>query len=753
MKGLRLDSLPVLAAIVIAATVALLFFLIPNRDRVLERALADKDFSRIEKFLSSESGVENPNLRALLAGWLDLNSSLAAASGGLLDAPSVVRLAGPFLSLLGKKSFSASALDGLSKTLAHSGSPEEIEKLAATLPPGERLLVWRAVETAAKAAGNPVALACAARALSDGSVGTALAVAALWQRAGRPDEAAATARAWFDAHPEPFSGEAVPLAALYLGLLRQENRNGEALDFLLAHRSLLDHGSEMADLLARSALATGRSADALPALDDWLRAHPDNADIWLLFADMAMGAGRQELAARALENYLRLHPDDEARQFTRAKALEWSGHPGEAADAYLPLAEKGSRPALDRLIALAPGLHREADLARVLPRFLPESGTSPELVLLASLLVLEGDYDGARTLYHRHLAASPDDLKSLKNLAEIDMEDQLFGEARELFLRAQSLAPTDAAIAHSLVRLDWLEGRYDGVVGRLRQLAAQTKDPSIIQEFYSAAESLGDIPALVEAMELKITHDPEVPADTYRNLAYFNTLLGRKADAKRALERGRDKFAGSTFFREELAAKLASEGEVAGALRELDGRVGPDSPKDLKSLYAYLLNRANRAVDALEFLKKSLSAQEKSDPEFLELTGNLFEELGRFRDAEATYREAVRVAPARIEFQLSLARSLGAQGRDREMQSVLSRIDLANHPEAARDAAQVYLDIENYREASALLRRYLSSAKGSGDSLAWRMLGDATLSTGDPARAKRAYRKSLELVLKEPSAR
>ncbi|MEI6032763.1 MAG: tetratricopeptide repeat protein [Verrucomicrobiae bacterium] len=754
-RPFRLNSLPTVTALVIAGSVILMVLLIPDRNQVLERALKDRDFPRIEKLLAATTGggdAAKPALHAVLAAWLDLNTTVSSLDGKGLDEAAAQRLSRQFLPLVGDRAVAQVAREGLAETIAHAGSADEIAKIAGeisvAIPAGELASFWRMVESTAKRTGNLLAEASAVQALSDGSQQTALRLAGLWIRSGRPEEAVAALKAGLDSFPTSAAGR--ELASLYLNLLRQENRNSEALDFLLTRRGeALLPGSELPEMIARTSLACGRSAEALPALEEWLRAHPDSAEVWLLLSDIAMGAGDQGLAARALDRYLRLRPDDDAKKMARAKVFEWSGQPGEAVDLYLPLAAGGSRPALDRVIALAPGLHREAELAGVLPRFLPESGTNPDVLALASLLVVAGDYEGARKLFLRHLAAKPDDLAAIRSLAEIDMTDQLFDEASDLYVRARELAPEDLEIEHRLVRLEWLAGRYEGVLDRLRKLASQTHAPDIIQEFYSAAESLGDIPGLVEAMELKIAYDPETQADTYRNLAYYNTLLGRSDDSRRALARGRGKFPKSPFFREELASRLAADGDIAGALKELEGRVGPESQSELKSLYAFLLAQSGRQKAAIKFLQESLSETERRDPEMLELSGGLLESEGRFREAEAVYREAVRVAPGRPGFQLALARALGAQKRGREMQSVLAGIDLTRHPDAARDAAQAYLDIENYRDASAILRRYLAGAAGSGDSLAWRMLGDATLSTGDPERAKRAYRRSLQLVLQE----
>lgn len=755
----RPGSIVILMAMVIGVTVIVLLFLIPDNDQVLERALADRDFPRVAKLYGATpeaTRLKNPELFRLLNAWVELERAISKDGASQFDASLTEKLSASFLVLLQDKKYASSARDGLAEVLAHSSSPEEIEQIRNTLPEGfstnQKTRLWQAVASAAKSVGNPVAAAYAAEALSDGGPASILEIASLWQQADRPLKGIETIKNWFNQHPELIEPAVAPLAVLYLKLLRQENLNDQALDFLMANQKSLPMvmpGREFIDLLSQTALASGRSAEALPILKAWDHDHPDDADSWLLLANLAMGVGDQNSAANALKNYLRLHPGDEKFQFLHAQTLEWSGKLGEAFDTYLPLAASGSRAAVDRLIALAPGLFREPELANVLGRFLPETGTSPDLVMLAKLYVLEGKYEEARDLFRRHLSIRPDDIDVIRRLAEIDWTDQLFEETRKLYAHAHQLEPDNLVFEHKLVQLDWLEGRYEGVVERLRSLAQKTKDPDIIQEFYSASESLGDIPALVEAIELKLSVQPNAAANTYRTLAYYNTMLGRPEAARDAIARGMKHFPESSQFRTELAYRLIAAGDPRAALNELDGKVGSDSASDLKSTYAYLLLEAGRKKDALKFLQDSLTPKEKEAPEVMELTGSLLEDAGRFSEAEALYREALRLQPGLAKSQLSLARALGAQGREKEMRAVLAGIDLDKHPAAAREAAQVYLDLEDYRQGAALLRRYLAGAKGAGDSLAWRMLGDATLSSGDTERAKRAYRHAVQLVTRE----
>jgi len=754
---LRPGSLPFLIGLVIAVTLLVLFLLIPGQEKVLERALADRDLTRVAKLYEGTpeaARAKNPELFALLKARVDLDQAIAAAGTQMFDAALTASLAAPFLGLLGDGKYGPGAAEGLAETLALSSSPEQIARTMHEVPggPAAASRLWQNIARTATQAGNPVAAASALSALSDGSPASTLEIASLWQQANRPGKGIEIIKSWLDRNPGPLEKGDVPLARLYLDLLRQENLNSEALDFLIAHQRTLSAGlpgREFVDAVSRTALASGRSADALPILKAWDQEHPDDADSWLLLANLAMGVGDQASAASALTNYLKLHPDDKNVQLLRAQALEWSGKPGEAFDAYLPLAAGGSRPAVDRLIALAPGLFRESELAGVLPKFLPATGTSPDLLTLARLYVLEGKYDLARDLFRRHLGVHPDDLEVMKSLAEIDWEDQLFEEARSLYARAHKLDPGNIGFEHKLVQLDWIEGRFEGVVERLRALAEKTRSPDIIQEFYSASESQGDISALVDAMELKLSVEPDAPADTYRNLAYYNTMLGRPEAARDAIARGLKRYPESRYFREELAYRLVAAGDPKAALTALEGKVGRDASLDLKSTYAWLLLQAGRQKDALAFLQESLTPKERQSPDILDLTGSLLEEAGRFREAEALYREAIRVLPGNPKFQLALARALGAQGRQREMRAVLAGIDLDKHPGASRDAAQVYLDLEDYRQGAALLRRYLAGPKGADDSLAWRMLGDATLSSGDVERAKRAYRRALQLVNRE----
>lgn len=761
MKKLTVDphSIPVLTLLVMGVTVAMLVFLIPNKKKVLERAFRDKDLPRIERILEEAKAKgegEGEPLYGLLRGWLDLRKSLEARKGKLLDAEETAGLAAPFLELYGHGETAANAAEGIAETLAHSGSYDAIrDTLGAVKAKGteaQKKKFFQEMGKFSEAAGNPLAKAFVAQEVSDGSFRDVFKVAELWQQADRQKEGLAVIEKWFADHPGKLPHGSGPVVQKYIEKLRAKNRNGEITDFLIARWDAVNEvveGEWAAVALAQSSLACGRSAAALPTIEKWLAGHPDSGKVWAYLSDMAMGAGNLKLAVQALRNYVRLNPDDTGKKMAEAKALEWSGKPDEAFDAYKGLAAAGDRYALDRMIALAPGLHRENELTSVLPRFLPERGTNADLLLLADLRVLEGEYAQARKLYLRHLEERPDDLEVLRDLGEIDMQEHRYSEAREVFEKIVHLRPKDLEARHHLARIDWYEGKFDGLVDKLRALAYETKDEGIIQEFYSAAESLGDIPALVEATELKIATDPKVPADLYRNLTYFNTLLGRKDAALQAVLRAAEKYPDSQAFREQVVTALVADGKKLEALQALRGWVGADSSSDMKSTYISLLLYAGEGVKALDFLQNSLGPEEKKNREFVDLTAALLEDQGRHREAEQLYRTLVAEHPRNIDYHLALARTLGAQRRDREMRAVLLGIDLEKNPQLYRQVAQVYLDLEDYHEGAALLRRYVSGQAGSGDSLAWRMLGDATLSLGDAQLSKRAYRKALQLVMKE----
>jgi len=736
-RGFQLVALAAIGAAGLA-----IFFLIPRTGQLLYRAMLDNDLPLIRSILERSGEGEDP-IHKMARAHLRV-----ADEPGRLDGNATVSLSEPFLAGLADRRLAPLAISGLEQVLARATRPEDVGAILARVPSTDRAAAARAVLAAALAEGNPAAAAEASEAVPSPPPASAVESARLWRKADRVDRAVAALEGWFSKNPPPWPPDAAPAAETLLGLYAEENQNARALEFLSARSDALADllgGETWARALVAAALASGKPGAGTGPLRTWLEAHPDHPGLWLSLADLAIQSGNPPLAAEANRRFLEQNPDDRERRLRMAAQLEWAGEPGKAFEAWLPLAAEGSREALDRLIALAPGLKRTQDLTGVLPKFLPSQGTSPELLLLARLLVEQCSYEDARKLFRQHLSAQPDDLGVILELARLDEVDEIFDEARDLYLRAEKLDPDDPEIARAIARLDWIEGRYDGLVARLGNLARKTKDSDIIQQYYSAAESLGEIPALIEATELKIATAKKTDPNFFRILAYHHALLGEEDAAQDALRRAAAAFPSMRGFQTDLAYRLSAAGKPAEALAAL-GPVGAGAPAEVKLLYGELLAASGKRAEALAFLENALPPAASDDPAYLEFMADLMESAGRAAVAEAILRKLALKKPGDSRILLALARSLGAQGKKREMRDVLRPIDLSGEPVLRRDVAQLYMDLEEYPSASALLRSYLASDAGRPDQLGWRMLGDSLLSSGDPVNAKRAYRRSLGLA-------
>jgi tetratricopeptide (TPR) repeat protein len=167
----------------------------------------------------------------------------------------------------------------------------------------------------------------------------------------------------------------------------------------------------------------------------------------------------------------------------------------------------------------------------------------------------------------------------------------------------------------------------------------------------------------------------------------------------------------------------------------------------MQLFYAFLLSTTGSPQRALDFLNREVPAERLNTIEFLEQLASLYEGMGRYREALVAYQKGLGLEPKNPGFLCGAARMYGRLGRLAEMNATLAKIDVDATPSALMDAARVYLDLERYRDAEALIRRYIRTNPKAG-SMAWRTLGDALLPAGDPRRAKQAYKMALAEALR-----
>jgi tetratricopeptide (TPR) repeat protein len=746
------QRLPFLWALLTLLVVGLLAIgLIPSSIALMERMIEDDDAARAKEWLDRSATGPDSLARAVARLMVARHEAKAAAGKQLIGGEAAEVLLVEYKKIWAHPGAVASALAQIeaARFFGHSRlPPEALAAWAESLPERDRAAWLARVTGEAELAGNPGMSAAALRLALGGKPPDAaqvLRLAELWEAADRSDEGLRDLRRFMEAQAEPLPKEAVEALPTFVRLLRAANRNHEAFEVIRSRRrdaeAILGE-REALDLLAATAVQSGREREMLPEIAAWLERHPMDAALWRKYGDLAAADGGLETAAIAYRRLVELEPNHPQNRSRLAQIAEWTGKPEEAFALYLGLAREGDRPALDRLQALNPGLYRDAEMREVLAQFVGRDGTSPELLQLAGLHAQFRDYGSAKALYHRHLEARPQDVDVWAKLANLYLQDEEMREALAAYERASALAPKDAGLRYEIARSLYIIGEYFQAHEMLRSLAHETRKEAIIAEYEVSSASLGIYDDLVDAYRLKIEIFPEPAAEDYLALAYYLRLQGRLDEAAEVLTQGALRFKGMPGLLQAAAVARADEGDYAQALQLLLGKVSGASPADIQEFYVNLLVLANRPGEGLAFLRKVMSSELRDRPEMLAAAGNFAEQLGKYAEAENYFRRAYDAQPKDLDRIGDLARIYGRLGRKEQTRALVPMMLVSDSPQRFKRAAEVLIDLGEYQPAIRMLRGYLG-LQPAADPLAWRTLGDALLSSGEPQAAKRAYRRAL----------
>jgi tetratricopeptide (TPR) repeat protein len=264
----------------------------------------------------------------------------------------------------------------------------------------------------------------------------------------------------------------------------------------------------------------------------------------------------------------------------------------------------------------------------------------------AQVARLANDPTKAADFFEQALARQPDYVPSLVWLAEMRLAQNRTGDAKALLLKAQALAPREAAVAYGLGRVALEEHDYATAVTQLETALAMVPSASRVQyPLAMAYRGLGNVPQTEAHLRLRGENDLP-PADPLmgeiggllKNAAAYETRGGQAIDEKRwpdAVRELRQAIAvapNNGFTRLNLGTALYMTGDAAGALEQYQAavRLRPD------------LAKAHFAIGVLK------------------------ETAGDDAAALEAFGDAVRVEPSSAEAQLSLADALRRSGRAAE---------------------------------------------------------------------------------------
>ncbi len=751
-----------LALVVVAAAVGV-WLLLPDDPALIDNLVRDgkpKEARRVlEKLTPAERARQPAHFRLLVVRIARLE---LPPVGAPTHAAAVARFWSDAITAWRESAYSGEIASEFTPLIPHLADlTAAFDQIAADLPrapTAQRTRLTEDFQRAALAANQP-ALAATVFALGHPlparTSAESLELARLWQLAGRPEDALAALGAAPDA----------ALVTRRIALLRSLNRNREALALLRAQTETAAPSLALAEELAGVALAAGEPAGAAPYLARYLAAHPGDLSVHRRLRDLFVAAGQPAAALASARQAVVLGSRQPADLRVLARIYEFTTQPALAFDTWLALALSATpRPpsapdsaappadhltALDRLVALNPGLYRDADLARALAKIVPIPGRPDYLLLLARLDVSLGRFDEARLAYERYLAVVPTDADALIDFAHLFRELYLFAEAEPLLRRAAALRPADTAdtaLGREIAELLVAQNRHLDALAAYRQLLQTAPSEEILGPYIRLAESLGRYDDFTRGLRLRIDLSPTPSSRDFLLLAYGYELTDDDARRQAALDEGLRRSTDSDDLRLQLAFALSAERKYAAAQAALAPHTGLHSHAPAATLYLELLRLNNDTAAERRYLAQPLAPALVHDESIVDHLARAHEALRNYAEAERLWRELTALRPTEFAYTAGLARVLLLRRRAAEAQQLLAPFLREPTPAILKLAAEIASAAGDHRSAEKYQLAYLDAVR-TAPAADWGALGDMRLSRGDRTGAKRAYSESLRRLL------
>ena len=546
---------------------------------------------------------------------------------------------------------------------------------------------------------------------------------------------------------KPLAGLDPTLAELKFNLLREVARNGEAFDLASSLTSQNRDDQARLKWLNRMQATAGSAAQYRRLLEEYrhlVETHPTDAATWRLIAKMATTANDLSLATEALQHLISLAPGDLAVQKQLAQLYEWNGDPQHAFDLYVKLAEQKDAPALERLIALNPGLYRDMDVLRLLRGLDGEAGQDKYRLVLARLLTKHGEYEEANSLYQKHLQRKPEDATVMGEYAQTLKCQQAYERALATWKSLQKLKPEDETVRGRIAEAYYLLGDFENSLLVYQRLERST-NLAVILQYRTLAESLGDFQSLSHALAREMELKSQLAPDDFIKLAYVFSLLGAETERRGVIERGLAQFPDSDTLRIQLSILLVEQKQPGQALPILARSRNLKTDLPALQLYLDLLIGNGDYAAAQKFLHTGID-DKLLDAQSITLLQALIYE-GNHNDvaSERILQKLYQQHPGESAYALSYLQILTKLGKTRKAQAVLKPLLENPTPAILSEAAHVYAELGDYKEAESLQARFLQLSRRAGFQ-DWSYLGDIRYSAGNRSAAQRAYRQALAVA-------
>lgn len=742
-------------AFIVGGVLALFFvviFFIPTQRGLLERQLSDKSWGRaletLRKLPPRERAKEARRF-ALLE--LQLERRLLAADDPLALRNLLARaceIAAPF-KFEGEFMTEISAL--LDQVQDAEAAWKIVQPVLPQLPAAVRAPLYEALVKKTLAAAKPVlAMQIYAQHWQANPTEAATSrLVALTRSAGQPALGLRAVEEFARRAGRPLVRVSPRLAWERVVLLRETGQPALAFD---AVRDLMAEAEgpdreRLFSLLLTVARESSRLRELLPELQQRAAAQPENLSLWRALAELALAGGDQKAAIAAFRQIVALEPNAGVNHLRLAQFYEWNAAPNDAFDHYLIALRLKEPAAIERLIALAPGLYRDADLAKSLADAGSLLDRKKHAPFLARLFASIGDFEQAEA-YYAGLTRDPNaNVGLLKEFARLQLDLAHYDRALPLLLRVQQAQPNDVPTLGELAECYFRLGDYAKSLTHYQAVVQRAPEKTTVEGFLTLAESMGQLGVAADGLELWLGRNPHPTAKDYQRLAYFHGVANRPEKVRAALQRGVEKFPQDATLRRQLVYALSDAGEFSAAADTLRAHPELRGDDELTKFYLSLLLQAKRLADAERFVTTELTPELVEKLGLIASVAGVYEANGNWQAAMGLYEKLHQKDPANVSHGLAYARLLVRANRQRDALVVLQGFAANATPATHELAAQVLAAMRDYKRAAGHQRAFVAS-QPEDPGRAWGFLGDILLARGDKLGARVAYQRAIQEMLK-----
>lgn len=736
----------------VVVVVLLGLWLVPSERRLLENQLADKKWGSALKTLNGlpeDERAKNPRRYALVE--IQLERRLLAPD----DPVALGKLLARACELAAPYKFEAAFLKEISELFDQSRDVEAVWQILrpvlSQFPVAARTPLYDALVQKALAAAKPV-LAMEIYAVhwqelpNDATTGR---LVGLTRQAGHPALGLRAVEEFARRTGRPLVRVSPRLAWERVTLLRETGQPGLAYEAIRELMTVVEapERERLFSLLMTTARESDRIRELLPELRKRAEAQPENLPLWRMIAELALAGGDQKAAIAAFRQIVTLEPNLAANHQRLAQYYEWTALPNDAFDHYLIALRLREPAVVERLIALAPGLYRDGDLAKGLADAASFIDLKKHVPFLARLEATLGNFEQAEAYYIR-LASDPNaSLSVLKEYARLLLDLAHYDRALPVLLRLHKRQADDINTVADLAECHFRLGDYAKSLALYEQLIRSAPDKTTMEGFITLAESMGQNGVAADGLEFWLNRQTNVVARDYHQLTYFQLLANRPEKFRAALQRGVERFPEDTTMRRQLVYSLSDSGDFSGAADVLRPHPELRSDNELTKFYLSLLLQAKRLADAEKFVTTELTPELVEKLGLVATVASVYEASGNWQAAMALYEKLHRQDPANTSHGLAYSRLLIRANRNRDALAVLQPYLDPGTPATHSMAAQLLAGTRDFKRAAIYQRAFVASQPEDG-SRAWGFLGDILLARGDRLGARVAYQRAIQEMLR-----